>query len=685
MPEVALKLRPGVQTEATPTLNESGISFANLIRFKSGLPQKLGGWVKFYANVLAGVPRYLHAWADLNSVDYLAVGATTELGVISNSNLQLITPQTTTTNSTPNFTTVINTPTVEITDPGITNPTTFDAVFFNTPVSVGGIILHGLYPIDVITGTHVYKITAGTNATASIANGGAVPVFDTTSASAVVAVTLAAHGLVAGNFFTFPIPTTGGGVTIDGTYQVLGITSANIFTIGVSVQASSTATFSMDGGNAQLVYYLNIGPPAAGSGFGLGGFGLGGFGTGVTPGVATGTPITATNWSLDNWGEILLATPTNGGIYYWPPNSGYQNAFLVPTAPPFNGGIFVAMPEQILVAWGSTSGAPGQLSFSSSPEQRDPLIIRWSDSLDFTVWTETSTTQAGSFRIPTGSAIIGATQGPQQAIIWTDIEAWAMQYLGPPLVFGFNKLSSGCGLIGQHAYGVQRGVIYWMSQGSFFSLSGSGVQELPCSVWDVVFQDLDTANLDKITCAVNSQFGEIAWYYPSLSGGTGEPDKYVKVNTSEGFAWDYGTLPRSAWIDQSVLGQAIGASPQGLIFQHETSPDADGQPMNAVFETGYFVIAEGQQFAFVDWLFPDMKWGLYNGTQNATVLVTITAVDYPNGSETVYGPFSTTVATQFVNIRLRGRQIKIRIESNDLGSFWRLGDMRYRVGPAGRR
>jgi hypothetical protein len=343
----------------------------------------------------------------------------------------------------------------------------------------------------------------------------------------------------------------------------------------------------------------------------------------------------------------------------------------------FNGGLFVAMPQQILVTWGSTVT-------EGIGVRQDPLLVRWSDSQNFLEWSVTAITQAGSFRIPTGSKIVGGLQGPQQALIWTDIDVYAMRYLAPPLVFGFNKLSSGCGLLGPHAATVMRGVVYWMSPGNFFAMSGSGIQEIPCTVWDVVFQDLDAANQHKCVAAPNSTFDEVTFYYPSLSGGSGENDSYVKFNTEEQ-SWDYGTLPRSAWTDQSVLGEPIGSTPAGIIFQHETSPDADGQVLNAWFETGWFVIAEGQEFAFLDWFFPDMKFGLFNGAQDATVLVTITAASYPNGTQTVFGPYSMTSAQTFVNTRLRGRQIKLRFESNDIGSFWRLGLMRYRVARDGRR
>jgi hypothetical protein len=641
MPVVPLKLVPTVNVEFTETLNEAGISACNLIRFKAKLPQKLGGWDKFYPFSVPGIPRDLHPWQDLNAIGHLGVGTTTMLGVITNGALLDITPQTFLSDFTPDFTTTSGSATVEITDPNIMNVTTFDSVFFNTPISVGGIILAGLYQITNVTGATSYEIEASELATATVSNGGDVPVFDTTSGAALVQVTLADHGLAQGEVAVFPIPTTVGGLTIGGSYNVVQVGSPSQFSITAASVATSTATASMNGGDAQLLYYINLGPAAAGVGYGLGGYGLGGYGTGVVPAVQTGTPITATSYTLDNWGEILLACPQGGGIYYWSPTGGFANASLVSSGPVFNGGLFVAMPQQILVTWGSTVT-------EGIGVRQDPLLVRWSDSQNFLEWSVTAITQAGSFRIPTGSKIVGGLQGPQQALIWTDID------------------------------------VYAMSPGNFFAMSGSGIQEIPCTVWDVVFQDLDAANQHKCVAAPNSTFDEVTFYYPSLSGGSGENDSYVKFNTEEQ-SWDYGTLPRSAWTDQSVLGEPIGSTPAGIIFQHETSPDADGQVLNAWFETGWFVIAEGQEFAFLDWFFPDMKFGLFNGAQDATVLVTITAASYPNGTQTVFGPYSMTSAQTFVNTRLRGRQIKLRFESNDIGSFWRLGLMRYRVARDGRR
>ncbi len=676
---VSLKLRPTVQADYTPTLNEAGISSSNLIRFRDGLTEKLGGWSRFYPNSLPGVMRDLHAWQDQNGKDYLSAGTTLTLSVILDGVLSNITPQTLVTNFAPNFSTVINTPTVTVIDPGVSNVTPFDTIFFNTPISIGGLILAGAYNITAILGTHSYSIIAAMNATATVTNGGAVPSFSVVLNSNIVQVTLNNHGQSVGDFFTFPIPTTVGGITISGSYPVSSVTSANIFTIATVDTATSTITGSMNGGNAQLVYYINIGPQPTGVGYGLGGYGLGGYGTGIVPAQQIGISIMATDWTEDNWGETLLANPKGGGIYQWEPNSGFVNAGLIPEAPIFNNGIFVAMPEQILVAYGSIR--TGQV--------QDPLIIRWSDAEDFTNWTVSALTQAGSFHIPTGSKVVGGLQGPQSALLWTDIDVYAMQYLGPPLVFGFNKISSGCGLIGPHARAEMRGNIYWMSLGSFFVLGGGGVQTIPCPLWDVIFQDLDMTNQSKCIAAPNSGFDEMSFYYPSISGGTGECDKYVKLNINTlGSAmpsWDYGVLPRAAWIDKSVLGQPIGATPSSVIYQHETSPDADQQPLLASFTTGYFVLNEGQDIPFIDWFFPDMKWGTVSGNQNASVQITFNVVTYPNGTVTSFGPYTTTNQINSVVTRFRGREVSITFSSSDLGSWWRVGLPRFRVKADGRR
>ncbi len=691
MPIVPLKLRPGVSAETTPALNESGISSCNLIRFKAGLPEKLGGWEKFVPFSVSGIPRDIHPWQDLNDVQHLGIGTVgtgTILSVITAGALQDITPQQIISDFTPNFSTVGGSTTIGVTDPNINSVTIQDAIFFNTPIAIGGLVLQGLHQISEITGTTSYNFIFDSAAVSTATGTGTLPSFAVTSGSQLVTVTLPSHGLVAFDPFTFPIDTVNAtsGITIGGTYTVNAVPNVNSFTISSNVQSSATTSFIMNNGSVELVYYIALGPQAAGAGYSLGGYSSGGYSTGVVPSSQIGTAIIADDWTLDNWGELLLACPKGGGIYQWSPNGGFLNTQVVATAPPFNNGIFVSMPAQILVAYGSTVGeldSTGRVL--TIGDQQDPMIVRWSDSQDFTLWLTSSTNQAGSYRIPRGSLIVGGLQGPQQTLLWTDLALWAMVYQGLPFVFGFNEIMSGCGLIGPHAACSMRGGVFWMGTGNFFVLAGGGPRSIPCSVWDVVFQNLDEANQTKCVAAPNSAFDEVFFFYPSLSGGTGEIDSYVKFNIEES-SWDYGSMPRTAWTDQSVLGQPIGTTPTGIIYQHETSPDADGGALLASFTTGFFTIAEGQMFAFSDWFFPDMKWR-YFGSSNtsASVQVTIEVANYPNQTTITFGPFTMNETKEFINIRLRGRLIRLTFSSSDVGTWWRLGNMRYRTAQSGRR
>jgi hypothetical protein len=764
MPHQALKLIAGVDQNKTPTLNEAAISFSELIRFvpdrnNLGLVQKLGGWTQFFTNPINSVVRCLLAWEDINGQAWLGIGAEAALNVITGGGLKDITPQTTTANPAVAFSTVF-TPTpssiVTVTAAG-SSLDVYDAVDIQTQVSVGGLVLFGVYPVTPVSSSQ-FQIVARdaeglpVNATSDVTNGGSVASFATTLNSASVAVTLADHGLSLGSTFPILVETTIGNVVLSGNYIVTSITSSSVFnfTAGTSAAATPSASASGDGttatltystgytipvgstiivagitpagyngtftvtassagsvsyanattgaqtvagtifvsvakengGNARFVYYNGIGPLNANSGYGVGGYGAGGYGSGIPPAAGTGTPITGiADWTLDNWGETLIACPFGGGIYEWSPTTNNPVATLIPQAPIVNEGAFVAMPQRQIVAWGSTFNGI-----------EDPLLIRWCDVENYNSWIGQITNQAGSYRIPKGSRILQCIQGPQQGLIWTDLGFWAMQYVGQPYVYQFNELGTGCGLIGRKAAGSMGGVVYWMGQSQFFRFAGQGVEPIMCPIWDVIFQDLDRNNLDKIRIAPNSRFNEISWFYPTMSNG-GEINAYAKYNIGLN-QWDYGTLSRTAWINESVLGPPIGAGilPGGtnnFIIQHETSPDGinasnEPVPIEASFQTGYFVLTEADVKMFIDQLWPDMKWGYFGGSQNATVKLTFYVTDYPGQTPSAYGPYSLTQATTYVTPRFRGRLVSVKIESQDIGSFWRIGNMRYRIQQDGK-
>jgi hypothetical protein len=505
---------------------------------------------------------------------------------------------------------------------------------------------------------------------------------------------------VIGSYFPLLIPITVGGITLQvASYPIQKIIDANRFTIYAQNVATSVATATLNSGNVRMIYNVGGIPITTQSGYGTPfratpGFGYGkpdvmtaGFGYGLGGAVPAipGTPAFANDWALDNWGSTLLASPEGAvidgipvsGIYAWTPDQGTTVVALIPEAPPVNDGFFVAMPQRQIVTWGS--------SFDGV---QDPLLIRWCDVNDYTTWTATITNQAGSYRVPKGSRIVGAIQGPQQGLIFTDLAVWAMQYISQPYIYSFNEIGNGCGLIAQKAATSLNGTVYWMSHRQFFQLSGGGVQPIPCPIWDIVFQSIDRRFYDKIRIAPNSMFSEVSWFFTSVNSPNQENDSYVKFNYVLN-VWDYGTLSRSAWIPQSVIGAPLGAIPdptsgKNYVYQHEISPDADGQVLNSWCTTGYFALSDGDNKIFVDEIWPDMKWGQYGGTPNATVSFTFGATDFPNVAPTQFGPFSFTSADTYTTPRLRARLLQVTISSNDLGSFWRLGGMRYRMAPDGK-
>lgn len=607
----------------------------------------------------------------------LITGGGNSLGIIISGGSQDITPEKTTVNVAVNFSTTSGSNAVVIVDAG-RNTNSYYVVDIKTQVSVGGIVLFGQYAVsNPSLNANQYTIYAGDLATSTVSNAGAVPVYTTANGTSPVNVLLNNHGYLAGDTYPALIATTVGGVTIYGNYTVVSITDANNFIIAGSVTATSTATGSENGGQVHFIYYNGVGPSPPGLGYGSSGYGFYGYG-GYVPPQYRGVPINATDWTLDNWGSIFIANPLNGPIYQWDATLGTAVANIIVAAPPVNQGVFVAMPQRQIVAWGSTFTGIG-----------DPLLIRWCDVNNYDDWDATLTNQAGSYRIPKGSRIVQGIQGPQQGLLWTDLGIWAMQYVGLPYVYQFNELGTGCGLIGRKAAGSMNGVVYWMGQSQFYRLAGNGVEPIKCPVWDVVFQDLDTDNLDRIRICPNSRFGEIAWHYPTKGNG-GENYGYVKYSIILD-QWDYGSnsaanpyVSRSAWINESVLGPPIGAGLNQYLYQHETSKDADGVAMNSYFQTGYFALTEADVKSFIDQVWPDMKWGYFDGTQGANVLLTFYITDYPGTAPVAYGPFTLTQATTFITPRFRGRLVAIRIESNDIGSFWRLGNIRYRIQADGK-
>lgn len=383
-------------------------------------------------------------------------------------------------------------------------------------------------------------------------------------------------------------------------------------------------------------------------------------------------------WSLDNFGQDLIAVPSGGAVYLWIPSNPPTLATRIPEAPEFNQGAFVAMPQQIVMAFGSSAdGAAGM----------DPLLLRWCAQSDFNDWTASTVNQAGSFRLSRGNRIVGAIQAPFGMMIWTDIDLWSGQYLGFPLVFGFTQIMSACGLIAQKAATVIGNSIYWMSDHGFFKLdAGGGPQQIPCSVWDFVYKDLDQDNEDKCFAAADALYNEALFFFPSKSGGTGEIDSYVRINTlaNPERAWDCGRLVRTAWTDQNRPGAPYGVDQNGLIQQHDTGIDNDGEAMIGVSITsGFMDMSDGGDEMFLSRYEPDFLW-TDSTNPDPSIQLTLLFRDWSGEVTTTLGPYRITPTTQYISPRVRAREIAEQITCDELGVWFRRGTPRAWVSPTGK-
>ena len=593
MAMTALALPPGVDTQASKLAAVNRWNSSNLIRFKDGHLQKLGGCQRIAADPLVGICRGLHAWEDLGGASYLAAGTDQRLQVMSLGVIADITPVDRTVTLSNPFTTVYDSAVVTVTDANH-DRTTGDWIIISGASAVAGITLSGFYQITVLT-ADTYTVT------------------DTSTASA---------------------GTTGGGSP---TIQYL---------LGSDITQTALA-------------------------YGQGNYGAGPYSYGGLYAIG----FLLRQWSLDNWGQDLVGCPTNGPPYLWVPPvaAGNVAAPIAGTGVPlFLTGLYVAMPEQQIFGFGAETGGV-----------QDPLLIRWCDVGDYTDWTASATNQAGSFRLSSGSRIVGGLQTTQSSLFWTDLDLWVAQYLGFPLVWGFNKVGINCGLVGMRAAAQTGSIVLWMGQSQFFLWNGASVAVLPCSVWDFVFNNLDRNYLDAVTAASNSLFAEVTWYFPTV-GSQGVADAYVKYNVASQ-CWDYGTLTRSAWIDENVFGPPIGIDANGYIQQHETANDLDGVAMDSWAESGWFEISAGTVAVFLERLIPDLIL-----SSGATVLVTVQAADFVGdaggtGAVRTYGPFTVSAQTPWVIVRARGRFASIKVESQGPNSFWRLGMPLYSTQQAGRR
>jgi hypothetical protein len=519
--------------------------------------------------------------------------------------------------------------------------------------------------------------------------------FEATNGSSVLVVFDTLSNVRVGDFVTYSgAVSLGGNVTaevLNREHQVASIVSINSYRIVVNVTA--TAADTGDGGSSTVgAYQVSVGPSGQDvqTGWGGGPWGLGAWGIGLSE------PEPLRIWNQANYGQDLIFGPRGGGLFYWQDsggeaiNRGFSIAGLPEASdvPLFQNKLLVSDVSRFVLCFGAND--VGQTTL-------DPMLVRWSDQEDFTQWTPSITNQAGSLRLSSGSQIVTAIQTRQEIVIFTDTAVYALQYQGPPYVWGAQILGDNTSIMGPNAVATASNVTYWMGADKFYRYDGR-VQTLRCDLRQYIFQDFNFTQNEQVFAGTVEEFSEIWWWYPSQ--GSEVPNRYVVYNYEEDI-WYYGTMTRTAWLDSKIVGKPISAY-ANRILQQETGVDDASEgtpaPIAAYITSSEIDIDEGDRFGFVWRILPDVT---FRGSSAANPQLTMSLLPLQNSGSgyqvpaSVAGTNSAPVTRtavfpveQFTGIiytRVRGRQMSMKVESTGLGVNWQLGAPRIDVKPDGRR
>lgn len=512
--------------------------------------------------------------------------------------------------------------------------------------------------------------------------------FTTTNGLAVVSVSDIAHGGITGDFVTFSGATAVGGLTLNGEYQIT-ILDANTYTITAATTASSSAT---GGGTVIAAYQINVG---AANQVPLIGWGTGVWGGGAW-GIGTSTIDYLRVWSQSSFGEDLIFGPIGKPMYYWDATTGVGVRGVplssLPGAsdvPLMQNGFTVSDTSRFVLAFGVND-------YGSSAQ--DTMLIRWSDQENAALWTPAVTNQAGSLRLSRGSEIISFLQVRQEILVFTDVALYSLQYLGAPYVWGSTLLADNVTIISDRAAAAASGVTYWMGVDKFYVYDGR-VNTLICDLRQHVFEDFNNDQSKQTFACTIEKFNEVWWFYCSADSDT--IDRYVAFNYMDK-VWYYGNMDRTAWMDGGLRSHLpISAYNNRLLYQEIGNDDKSGDvtlPIEAYILTSEFDIDDGDRFGFVWRMLPDLT---FRGSESASPQVSMTLYGLANSGSGYNNPASeggtntqpvvrTSVVpvekfTGQVYVRVRGRQMAMKIESTGLGVQWQLGSPRLDIKPDGRR
>ena len=702
MPLQKILFKPGVNRENTRYTNEGGWYESDKVRFRQGTPEKIGGWARISVSSFLGTCRSLWNWITLSNLNLLGIGTNLKFYIENGGLYNDITPiRTADILSNPFATTNLST-TVTVTDTahGAVNG---DFVTFSNVATVGGLDLNSEYQITLID-ANSYTITATSAATSTVAAGGG------TTVQAVYQINV---GL------PFEVPLTGwgaggwgvgswgnGGTSTSalrlwnqsnfGQDLILGFRGGPLYywdaafglspsTFTVTIASPAVVTSSISLLDNSTVILTNTGFPSA-------------LPTGLSVGTTyyvKGTGGTTFNLSLTPGGTAITTTGTQSGTHYILPNAvpvtSLSGASNVPLMQNF---FYVSDVSRFVFCFGTNDPD------SVTPTQQDPMLIRWSDQESITDWTPSAINQAGSVRLSHGSEIITAIQTRQEIVVWTDSTIYSLQYLGPPFVWGTQLLGDNISIIGQNAITQGSGVVYWMGTDKFYMYDGR-VQTLNCDLRKYVYQDINLTQNQQCFAGTNEGFNEIWWFY--CSANSTDIDRYVIYNYAEN-TWYYGTLERTAWLDSGLRDFPIAANPltatTGNIVNQEYGNDNNetGTPaaINAYISSSEFDIGDGNNFGFIWRMLPDLTFSGSDASPTPAVTYTLyPMVNSGSGTGTaVTAGVSKLTGAQYtitegftgqVFTRVRGRQMILKVGSNQLGTQWQLGATRIDIRPDGRR
>ena len=713
MPMKALKFKPGIVSDVTPYSAEGGFVDGDKVRFRFGFPEKFGGWEKYSQNTYLGSARRLHNWVALDGSDFMGIGTHLKYYIEEGQTFNDITPIRSTTGAGDvTFSATNGSTTITVTDPAH-GANEKDFVTFSGASSLGGVItatiLNAEFQITSLISSNSYTITSSVAANSSDTGNGGSSVVGTYQLNVGLDNTVGGTGWGAGQWSG----TTSGALAtqlaeaLDNNETAVdvddetGMNTANdvilveeelMLVSATTDDNTMTVTRGHSGTTAathadNTLVRLAVGNANSDDDF----VGWGDAASVTTPGAQIRF------WSHDNFGEDIIINPRDGGLFYWDKTNGLGNrAVELSATSTYSGETSVpTIAKQVLVSDQDRHvivfGCDG-LGANSSATQgngiQDPLLIRFASQENPVDFFPTATNTAGDLRLGGGSTFVQAVETKQQILVFTNKTLHAMKFIGPPFTFGLQELSKNITIMSPFSAIAVEDEVFWMGVDTFYVYSGGQTIQLPCTVKDKIFLDFNFAERDKVHFGLNSEFGEILWFYPS-SAGT-EIDKYVAYNYIEK-VWYYGTLARQAWLDRGIrnLPQATGNQ---YLYNHEVGFDDDGSAMTSFIESASIDIGDGDKFVSLKQVIPDIT---FNGSTsvNPDVSFTMKSRNNPgaNFNETTQNTTQRSATspveqfTQKLDYRLRGRSFALRIDSTSLGTKYKLGTPRVDVREDGRR